>query len=270
MWVASAALIAALLLPEGQSMPPLKPSVQTAFVPFSTQLEGALNFPYLDVDCLVTTGIGNLIDPVSLALDLPWLYDASGLPATKADINTQWLIVKSRRDLAPCGGAKFRGIANIHLTDAGVAWVVQRSLADMATRLAHRFPNFGTLPADAQLGIVSMSWACGANFAYPRFSAAVVAGDFITAAQECWIGPKLVKGHLPAPDGTPIEDLVPDPKNPGVHPRNIANVLLFKNAAAVVAAADDLDVLHWPDAYVIPQDRETEPEPCAIDLTDES
>jgi hypothetical protein len=47
------------------------PSVQAAFVPISSKLEGYLPWMYLDILGWVTTGMGNKVDPVSQALSLP-------------------------------------------------------------------------------------------------------------------------------------------------------------------------------------------------------
>ena len=44
-------------------------SVLTTFPSFTQQFEGRIPFMYVDVKRLVTTAVGNLIDPLSTALD---------------------------------------------------------------------------------------------------------------------------------------------------------------------------------------------------------
>lgn len=245
----------------------MKASVRAAFVDFSKQFEGCLREPYLDyhhdaagnLDPLVTIAIGNLIDPLSLCVGIPFLNDADESPCTWAEIEAGWHRVKARKDLASHGGGAFKGIAGIHLSDDGIAEVVGRKLDDVDRSLARRFDGYADLwPADATLAAISMAWAMGAGaFAkYPRFCAAVNDLDFCTAAAECWIGPKLVRGDdgkaVPAPPGTPVSELVPDPRNPGVHPRNLANVHLLENAERVISLGADLEELHYPDSLLDP------------------
>ncbi len=183
---------------------------------------------YLDVRCLVTTAIGNLIDPVGDALGLPWVRDDNDEPASPRDVLEEWHVVKSRRDLAPCGGLAFRKITRLHLTEEGIALVVDRKVKQVDAFLLQRFPEYGYWPSDAQLGLLSLAWACGPAFHYPRFSAAVKHQDFATAAKE---------SHMD------------ERGNPGLVPRNKANVLLFQNAAAAIEAGADLDTLYWPETF---------------------
>ncbi len=205
----------------------MRAAVAAAFVAFSTKFEGAVPFMYLDVKCLVTTAIGNLIDPVDSALGLPFLHE-DGTPASRADIFAEWTVVKARRDLAPCGGMAFHKVTKLHLSDEGIAQVVLAKVTAVDAFLGQRWPAYEFWPADAQLGTLSMAWAAGPSFYAPRFSEAVKHQDFATAAVEC---------HMD------------DSHNRGLRPRNLANVLLFRNAAAVLASGADLDLLRWPEAF---------------------
>ena len=47
--------------------------VRAAFLSFTTRLEGRVPYMYLDIKGLVTIGVGNLIDPVDLALQVTFL-----------------------------------------------------------------------------------------------------------------------------------------------------------------------------------------------------
>lgn len=54
-------------------------SVREAFFPFSEPLEGRVRFMYLDINSLVSTGVGNLLDadnPASFASNPHLLADA--------------------------------------------------------------------------------------------------------------------------------------------------------------------------------------------------
>ena len=52
-------------------------SVKQGFRAFTLPLEGEIAWMYLDTLGLVTVGLGNLIDPVELALELPFVYRAT-------------------------------------------------------------------------------------------------------------------------------------------------------------------------------------------------
>lgn len=215
----------------------MRASVAAAFVSFSAKFEGAVPHMYLDVKDLCTTAIGNLIDPVGDALGLPWVRNDTGEAASPRDILEEWTVVKARRDLAPYGGLAFRKVTRLHLTDAGIGQVVAAKAKQVDAYLLQRFPEYGYWPADAQLGLLSLAWACGPAFHFPNFSLAVKRQDFAKAAKECRMD---------------------ETGNPGLRPRNCANVLLFENAAAAIEAGADLDVLWWPETFA--QAAPTQPE----------
>jgi hypothetical protein len=55
----------------------MQASVRAAWCDFNRSLEGWVSWMYLDVEGLVTTGMGNLIDPVEAAFPLPgWMATA--------------------------------------------------------------------------------------------------------------------------------------------------------------------------------------------------
>jgi GH24 family phage-related lysozyme (muramidase) len=230
----------------------MRASVREAFVRFSGPLEGVLSWMYLDVKGLVTVAIGNLVDdparelasapPEALALPL---VRPDGTPATRGEIAEAWRAVKKRKDLSQRGGGAFKNITTLRLTPAGIDSVVGAKLAFFDRELAERFPGYPAWPADAQLATLSMAWACGAHFRFPRLATALNALDFAKAAKECTI-----QEH----------------KNPGVRPRNVANRIMYLNAARAVAHGADPERLFWPaaleaDGELAP---ETEPTPVPV------
>ena len=203
-------------------------SVIDIFPSFSRTYEGYVLSPYLDVKGLVTVGVGNLIDPVSAALALPWKLP-DGSRATPDVIRAQWSALKARQDMAHHSVQVQAALTTIRLTPADVDALVLSKLSENADFIsAHYFPAFGTYPADAQLGIMSMAWAVGAGFPlkFPHFKSAVLAGDWTTARDEC---------------------AIQDAANPGVIPRNAANRVCFGNAQIVVSCGLAPDILRWPN-----------------------
>jgi GH24 family phage-related lysozyme (muramidase) len=196
----------------------MRPSVRAAFRPFTVHYEGCCPFLYLDVKGLVTCAIGNLVDPVELALPYPWMTPG-GTPAAEDAIRAEWAYVKSRTDLAPKGGGIFASITTLRLSDAGIDQVMSGKLNEVDAQLAQRFAGYPSWPADAQLAVLSIAWAAGAAWKAPKFQAFADAGDFAGCATES-----------------------------GIHSaRDPADAALLQNAAHVIAEGLDPDVLQWPN-----------------------
>lgn len=242
-------------------------SVKKAFYSFTSRFEGAVPWMYLDVKGLVTVAVGNLIDPVSQALTLPFVHP-DGTKASGAEIAADWSNIKTRPELAKRGHNEAKRFAKLRLTQEGMADAVLRQVALNEALLRKKFPKYDTWPADAQLAINSMAWAVGAGFdspattkvdgTFPKFAAAMYAGDFLAASKQCWIGPKYreveengKKKLVLDPSAAP-EECVPDPLNRGVHPRNLANVRLLRNAYIIKLMGSDHSVLHYPEEVDLP------------------
>jgi hypothetical protein len=206
----------------------LRQSVIDGFLAFTQPLEGRVSSMYLDVLGLVTTGVGNLIDPVDAALALPWKHDGSDQPATKDEIRAAWSLLRSHQEYSRRSTAAARALTKLHLDEDAIDALVVGKLRENANFVAtHHFPMFAHYPADAQLGIMSMAWAVGAGFPlkFPTFKSAVLAGDWDGARDACSIR---------------------EAGNPGVIPRNAANRVLFGNAEIVERCGLPPDVLNWP------------------------
>ncbi len=202
----------------------MKQSVRESFLNFTSPLEGVVPWMYLDVKGLVTTAIGNLIDPVSAAVVLPFVHPG-GAPASGAEIEAAWRAVKGHKELAQQGHRPAARVSNLRLTDEGVERVVFRKLDEFDAYLTRRFPGYQDWPADAQLATLSMSWACGPAFHFMALEASLKRSDFATAAEQCHIN---------------------DVGNPGLKPRNILNRQLYLNAAKVRDWRLDPESLVWP------------------------
>jgi len=200
------------------------PAVQSGFPEFSQKFEGRVAYMYVDVKQLVTVGVGNLIDPVAVAQTLPFRFknkpgiSAPGSPATPDQIAAEWQTIKNDLSLATRGFKACEPLTQLELSDDAMDALIIDRLTKNESFLKRQqwFQNFETWPADAQLGLLSMSWAMGPGGpgAFPQFRAACQNLDFNTAATECKMN---------------------EAGNPGLVPRNQANVTLFSNAAVVLA-----------------------------------
>jgi GH24 family phage-related lysozyme (muramidase) len=208
----------------------MRPDVLRVFPEFSRRWEGDVGWFYVDVLGLVTIGIGCLVDPLERALSLPMVRRSDGSKATKAEIRASWEAVKGAADRLKRLHFRYaRDYSTVELPRSGIDQLMLERLAASEAWLRKTFPAWGECPADAQLGIVSMAWAAGANFTakFPRFTAAARAGDWWTCADECRLR---------------------EEGNPGVVPRNLADRYLFMCATlgdSPTAAADHADRVHW-------------------------
>ncbi|HEX8082179.1 MAG TPA: peptidoglycan-binding protein [Jatrophihabitans sp.] len=181
-------------------------SVRDYWISFNDPLEGRVDFMYLDQKGWLSTGIGNKIDetprpnsmPTSderarsldLANELRWL-DANGSEATPDQVAADWDAVKARLDLAPQGHKAFKPLTSLHVEDADIDHHVLAKLDQMESYLVARgeFADFASWPANAQLATMSMCWALGPAFKFPKLQGHVAARNWNGAADECHFNP---------------------------------------------------------------------------------
>lgn len=231
---------------------------------------------YCDRLNLVTTGIGNLIDasarnsfdtsPAAMApaMNLPWKFKAPGWTsknplaggaASPGDIQAAWITTKLQEQNQPGfnkkGGFAYAGLTPLTLDMNGLLTLVSNKLTSNNATLVKNYPGFEALPADAQMGLLSMSWAMGASFwpalpidgkvphipEFQAFKDAIDKLDFISAAI-----------HSQFKGGGSITDA----GQPGIRPasRNHDLDIMFRNAAASVKAGADPDQLFFPGTSV--------------------
>jgi hypothetical protein len=227
----------------------MRPAVRVAFVAFSARFEGVVGWMYQDVKGLVSTGIGNLIDPVDLAMHLPFVRVGDGRSATPQEIAAEWHRIKtlppdaSGRTAAQLGHLYAKGFTTLRLMSDGITAVVLAKLASNETILKGAFQDWEDWPADAQLATLSMSWAVGPAFwsphagrnYWPRLTAALKDRDFRTASVECFMNEER--------------------RNPGIAPRNIANRVLYTNAAIAMSELDPAQLYYPTDLEASPSSR---------------
>jgi hypothetical protein len=201
----------------------MKEAVKNIFPEFNKNFEGYVPWMYLDVKTLITCGVGILIDPVSLAVNLPFTKK-DGSKASKTEIIAEWSLIKSHTELAKLGHRAAEKYCALRLSNASIDKLVINKLEQNEQYLIeHHFPNFENWPADAQLAVLSMAWALGSNFpaTWKKLKVSCLAENWKEAALQCHIN---------------------EVGNAGVKPRNAANVKLFNSAAEVKEnAIDDIE-----------------------------
>ena len=210
---------------------PLRASVRDAFFTFNVGNEGLILFLYADSKNLITAGVGNLADTIPRALALP-LRRPDGTLASPAEIEADWWAVRNHPDAARLGAPLAAKLTRLRMTREDVVALVAKRRDQNAAELARRFPGFPSWPASAQMATMSLAWAAGTGFAFPKCAAALAVGDFATAAVECKID---------------------ESKTKGVVHRNASNRALFLAAAWVADTGADPEPLRWaPPADEVP------------------
>lgn len=187
-------------------------SVGLTYPRFTAQFEGRIPWMYLDIRGLVTIGLGCLIDPSPVALQLPFTHISSGAVASTNEIDHEWRRMKMQLDLAKKGAGAAKLMATLQLSEKAIDDLARARLIQNEKILKTVFHDFDAWPADAQLAVHSMAWAMGAGFMrkFPKFTAACQMQNWLLAALECKMD---------------------DSNNAGLTPRNAANKKLFLTAA---------------------------------------
>lgn len=210
--------------------------VRDAFLTFTEPLEGGVPCFYDDMRStpehphgIVTIAYGNAIFTPSEAAALP-LMQPGGVPATAAEKVAAWQKVHDDPQAAHRGWQYAATLTTPRLTREGMGDLALARLESNERILRSRLPDcWDDLPACAQLALHSLAWACGANTHYPRLFTDVAGGFYEHAAVEIHMNEWTPEGTL----------------NKGLIPRNVANKILMKNAAHVVAFGLDPDTLDW-------------------------
>ncbi len=164
----------------------MQPAVRAAWWRLNVPIEGAIPHMYLDTDGLVTCGMGRMLATADEACAIVW-QNADGAPASSCDVAAAWQTVKAAQGFRKLGARAFEGMTSVVLPDEGLADALAK-LDKNAVELTRWFPDFEAWPADAQLGALSLAWACGPDFAprWPALTAALRHEDYATAATQCF------------------------------------------------------------------------------------
>jgi GH24 family phage-related lysozyme (muramidase) len=167
----------------------MRTDVRLGFPAFNRRYESYLRFFYLDVKGLVTTGLGNLMEPISVAYEITWVHP-NGSRASNADVDHAWHVVKSHQEMAVHGGSAFQFLPGneIRATEQSINALVDRKMNSCDAALRRLFPTWEAWPSECQTATLSMAWAMGVGkivSAFPHFMASCMRHDWRTASAEC-------------------------------------------------------------------------------------
>lgn len=203
-------------------------SVVDAFPKVTAPLEGCILWPYQDVFGLVTVGYGCLCNTEDELAKIEWVGNPS-----RAQVAAE--LAKLRAYPKARHWKQYEPATSLRMTQAAADALLDARAGDFASYMQqHYFSDLEDWPADAQLALLLMAWACGPGFPgiFKNFTGFAKVRDWQNAAKCATI--KV---------GTPGHS----DYNPGVVPRNAQIALCLANAAEI--DNDDgmpTPALYWP------------------------
>jgi GH24 family phage-related lysozyme (muramidase) len=164
---------------------------QTAIPIFEAKtraLEGVIPWPYLDTRRIVTIGIGHAVESRAEWLSLPFDLDPLQSPATSyAYFDLVWSLLHSLSFGPDLAAGWYASKSTLRLTDQAISALFQSDVTKLETYAGGIFSGYDDYGCDAQMGSMSMIFALGPGgiHGFPRCCAAIRAGDWATAADQC-------------------------------------------------------------------------------------
>lgn len=215
--------------------PRLDPSIRAGWIKYNRDLEGIIPWPYLCFSLVWTVAIG-VTPSKQQAYGYRWIVSATRQPATRADVDEAWdalngLPVEAKQKVARGGAAAARKLVKIELPADELERVTLERFDQFEVDMIRRYPALPSWPVEAQTVCMSIAWAAGTAAAFPKMYAAMGRGDWLTAADECYL-------RVDNPDGS---------RNEGLIPRNRRNRALLESLAARLGQTRTVSVDAVPD-----------------------
>jgi GH24 family phage-related lysozyme (muramidase) len=147
------------------------------------RFEGCVPYMYRCTGGAVTAGIGHALATAGDAASLPW--EIAGRLASAAEITVDFGNVSGASMGLPAG--RYEPLTGCRLPDAYLLGLAGADTVRFEGYLQKEFPQWSSFPEPVQEGLFDMAFNLGVAGLqkFPRFLAAVEAGDWETAADEC-------------------------------------------------------------------------------------
>jgi GH24 family phage-related lysozyme (muramidase) len=164
-------------------------SVRAIFPTFASSLEAKADHMYLDRKGLVSIGIGCIIDPLPMVIDLPFKRRSDRASANRVEVVQEWRRIKNDKSLIAADRDDVRKVTSLVMNISDIDRLICSRLLSSQKILRKTFGQWDQWPADAQLAVLSMAWSEGSDFMYsfPKLVSFCLANDWSGAAGECAI-----------------------------------------------------------------------------------
>lgn len=166
----------------------MRESVKSGYLAFATRFDPLVAWMYLNRSGNVVTALGCSLEPITVALALPWVLRENKQAAEPNHISGDWMRIKRNRILTHKGPTGSAPYTNVELTPEGVERLVIKRLYELEQSFADAgFSEFDEWPADVQLAALSMRWLDENLFVhFPKWAKAMKQGAWRLAAKECF------------------------------------------------------------------------------------
>jgi GH24 family phage-related lysozyme (muramidase) len=150
-----------------------------------SQWEGRFPYMYLDTVDRVTVGVGNMLDDVEAAQELPFEVRATGKAANAVEKATDYNNVKKQN--AGMLAQHYKRFTALDLPDQEIDRLLQERLTTFEDQLKKNFAGYETYPEPAQRALIDMIYNLGLGglLKFTKLKMAVEKHDWKVAATEC-------------------------------------------------------------------------------------
>lgn len=147
--------------------------------------EGVIPHLYLDTVGAVTVGVGNMLPNVAAAQQLRFVQRTTQAPANADEIAADFDAVRQQPKGKVAGA--YKAHTKLDLPAAAIDELLDARIAGFQRELRSKFADFDRYPITAQFALVDMAFNLGTHglvTKFPKFTKAVIAKDWATAAKE--------------------------------------------------------------------------------------
>ncbi|MCG7546209.1 hypothetical protein MHM93_18715 [Pseudoalteromonas sp. MM17-2] len=151
--------------------------------------EGRVEHMYLDTKGFATVGVGHLLSNVDEAKKLPFIVNATGQPATAAQIEEEFSRLKKMPYGKDYPASIYKSATKLHLSEQTMDAQIEKHIRQFESELKRIYgaDKFAAFPDNVKLALFDMIFNLGMTKlknTFPNFNRYINAGDYKNAALE--------------------------------------------------------------------------------------
>jgi len=168
---------------------PVTESVKSKLRSKLGEYEGQVVHMYLDTKGFVTVGVGHMMASAEEAKKISFVNASSGVPASKKEIEDEYVLIKSKSFGMNYPARKFKTFTKLKLTDSTINEITNKHITSFEGELKQIYgaTEFNSYPENVKLALFDMIFNLGMpklKTGYPKFNKYIKAKDYKSAALE--------------------------------------------------------------------------------------